>query len=193
LTIKEAPAISATLRKRINNRAAYRMVAKGFPDADGYQRFSYPDPQNDLTQESPATDRRTITIPLLIPEERTKRGTRHKAQPIKFLQKFPYLTEQWARHMGMRSLVEGSNSLLKLGSAEDMGVPAKRSGRGYAFQYLAMALASASSNVRRIVTFFEEEAKRTAVEVQHRARYRKDHYGAPLARQGEISTLSPPG
>lgn len=116
----------------------------------------------------------------------------NKAQPIKFVQKFPYRSEVWARHYGMRNLVESSNNHMKLSSAEDIGNRRKRSGRGFAFHYLAMALAAASSNLRRIVTFFEAEAQRADGGKLQRARFRKDHQGTSLARVASPEALSPP-
>jgi hypothetical protein len=114
----------------------------------------------------------------------------NKAQPIKFLQRFPYRSEIWARHYGMRNLVEPSNNHMMLSSAEDIGNRRKRSGRGFAFRYLAMALAAVSSNLRRIVTFFEGEAQRADGGKLQRARFRKDHQGASLARSRTGSTIT---
>jgi hypothetical protein len=63
---------------------------------------------------------------------------------------------------------------------------------GFAFHYLAMALAAVSSNLRRIVTFFEGEAQRADGGKLQRARFRKDHQGASIARVAEPEALSPP-
>ena len=54
------------LRARISNRTAYRMIAKGLPDADGYQRFSYP--TGSPVPHAPLNGHAAITIPLMIPE-----------------------------------------------------------------------------------------------------------------------------
>lgn len=191
-TIAGALATEAGLRKQVETRAAYRMVPKGFPDVDGFQRFMYPTGAGDLTSHKEQRDRKSITVPMLIPVEKSKSAKKVKTQPIKFLQKFPYRTELWERYYGTRNLVESSNNLLKLASAEDIGTAAKRSGRGYAFHYLAMTLASVSSNLRRIVTFFEEEAARTTVGPLHRARYRKDPQGSSLPRHEGHGALAPP-
>lgn len=113
-----------------------------------------------------------------------------KLQPLKFAQKFPGKSLVWQKWYGMRSLVEASNNLLKLSSAEDIGNKKKRSGRGFAFHYLAATLAAASSNIRRIVTFFEDEAKRSTPD-RIRERRRKDAQGVPLPRGTEIAIASP--
>jgi hypothetical protein len=167
------------------------MTAKGVPDSDGFQRFSYPDGSEAIARPSDAPARKTITVPMRIPEGTGPKQSK-KAQPVKFLQKFPYRTEIWAEHYGMRNLVESSNNHMKLSSAEDIGNRSKRSGRGFAFHYLAMTLAAVSSNLRRIITFFEAEAKRVQGGKLQRARFRKDHQGTSLARHSEPATLSPP-
>jgi hypothetical protein len=132
-----------------------------------------------------ATAVKTITIPMLIPEGNSKATTSKKGQPLKYIQKFPWRTETWSGYYGMRSNVEASNNLLKLASAEDIGNPKKRSGRGFVAQYLAAALATVSSNVRRIVTFFRKEAELTATDT-NRARRRKGLNGEALEHHNEL-------
>lgn len=195
-------------------REPYRLIAKGRPDADGYQRFTYP-PRGTYLAEDPVTGkpvkpvtRTSITIPMLIPDTPSedekdknegtkvknegKKDKKKKNQPIKHLQKFPRLSRDWKDHYGMRSLVESSNKLLKDPSAEDLGNTAKRSGRGYAFQYLVSTLASASSNLRRIFTFLVEEAKRSSGGKLERVRRRKDEQGKTLAHSSAPAALAPP-
>lgn len=149
----------------VASRTAYRMVPKGLPDADGYQRFSYPapgymaiDPITKLRVKPSNPD--SITIPMLVPEGDKSSGKDRKRQPMKHLQKFQFHTEEWNSYFHMRPLVEASHKLMKDAGAEDLGNPAKRSGRGYVFHYLASTLAAVSSNLRRIFTFFVNEAKR---------------------------------
>ncbi len=179
------PAAEAELRKRIASRERYRMTPKGTPDADGFQRFSYPPASTDLT--GAARNKRTsITVPLLIPEGDSK-SKKPKPQPIKSLQKYAHESRIWTSWYGMRSLVEASNNLVKLASAENLGDPKKRSGRGFAFHYLASTLAVVSSNIRRIITFFEAEAKRSEAHTI-RARRRKNERGEALARNKELLT-----
>lgn len=178
--VADATAYAATFYERIDNRAAYRMIPKGLPDKDGYQRFTYPDPLLDLTGHATYKAGASITIPLLIPEETSPRAKRsEKPQPVKYLQKFSHGTREWRAHYGMRSLVEASNNLLKHPQFEDMANKSKRSGRGYAFNYLAMALSVVSSNVRRIWTFFNAEAAREDKPLTRRRR-RQEPSGRPL-------------
>jgi hypothetical protein len=75
--------------------------------------------------------------------------------------------------MGMRSLVESSNKTLKEGNFEDLNNIGKRSGRGFAFQYLAATLAAVSSNLRKISQFFIAEATTLAGGKLTRQRRRK--------------------
>lgn len=182
--IANAPAREAEVRKKIANRDRYRMIAKGLPDADGFQRFSYPPSSTDLTGGGAST-RTSITIPLLIPDGASK--STEKPQPLKSLQKYTHESEDWTGHYGLRSLVEASNNLIKLASADDLGNAKKRSGRGFAFQYLASTMAAVSSNLRRIITFFEAEATRSA-QKQVRARRRKNQHGEALRRHKALLT-----
>ncbi|WP_134454308.1 hypothetical protein [Cryobacterium adonitolivorans] len=65
-------------------------------------------------------------------------------------------------------------------SAEDIGNRRKRSGRGFAFHYLAMALTAVSANLRRIVTFFEAEGQSAPGET---TKFRSnEEYGLPKSR-----------
>jgi hypothetical protein len=182
----------------IQARTPYRMTAKGRPDKDGFQRFTYPDPNTyiaiDPITKKPAkrSSRRSITISLLVPEGTSKSKSNHKSQPIKHVQKFAHGLEDWRRHYGMRSLVESSNKLMKNSGAEDLGNWAKRSGRGFASQYLASALAAVSSNLRRLRTFFVEDAKRSSGGKLERLRRRKSAAGTPLARRSQLPALAPP-
>ena len=177
--------------KQIKNRAPYRMIPKGIPDSDGFQRFSYPETSGPVVQPPEPLTRKTITVPMRIPEGVGPRKS-NKTQPIKFLQKFAYRSNIWKLHYGMRNLVESSNNHMKQSSAEDIGNRRKRSGRGFAFHYLAMALAAVSSNLRRIVTFFEAEAQSAPGGKLQRACFRKDHQGSSLSRLTEPEALSPP-
>ena len=180
-----APAAEAELRNRIAARERYCMTPKGAPDADGFQRFTYPTAKTDLTGKA-SNNCGSITVPLLIPEGDSK-SKKLKPQPIKSQQKYAHESPIWTPWYGMRSLVEASNNLVKLASAEDLGNPKKRSGRGYAFHYLASTLAVVSSNIRRIITFFEAEATRSETHIV-RTRRRKNERGEALARNKELLT-----
>jgi hypothetical protein len=147
-------------------RAPYAMKPRGRPDADGFQRFTYPLAGTYLAID-PATHKRvkpttarSLTVPM------TTKGLKH-------LQKYPYRSPAWLGHMGMRSLVESSNKTLKEGNFEDLNNIGKRSGRGFAFQYLAATLAAVSSNLRKISQFFIAEATTLAGGKLTRQRRRK--------------------
>jgi len=147
-------------------RAPYAMIPKGRPDADGFQRFTYPlagtylaiDPDT-LKRVKPITAR-SLTAPM------TTKGLKH-------LQKYPYRSPAWLGHMGMRNLVESSNKTLKDHNFEDLRNIGKRSGRGFAFQYLAATMAAVSSNLRKISQFFLTEATTLAGGKLTRQRRRK--------------------
>lgn len=184
----------STLLARVRNRELYRMVPKGLPDHEGYQRFTYP---RDTPVPHESHDGATsITIPILVPETeapaRKPGGKKRKLQPIKHLQKFPYMSDDWFAHYGMRNLVESSNSRFKDPAHEALGNPRRRSGRGFAFQYLATALSIVSFNLRAIASFMLKLRNR-AVEKPIRTRRRKGPDGWPLARPVNVATLAPPG
>jgi hypothetical protein len=194
LTESEYQATKDTLRERVKNRAAYRMTPKGLPDADGYQRFTYPlDPPSPHTPQDGVG---TIMIPLAIPETtapgRTPGSKRRRLQPIKHLQKFPHESPQWNQYYGMRNMVETSNSRVKDSDHENLGDPTKRSGRGFAFQYLVSALAIASFNLRAIAAFMKK-IRDKSVDVPIRTRRRKDEHANPLPRRTETLATAPPG
>ena len=184
----------ATLRARINNRGAYRMIAKGRPDFDGYQRFTYP--VDSPIPHTPLNDKQSIMIPMMVPEttkpSKKPGGKPRRLQPIKHLQRFAYKSEEWASYYGMRNLVESSNSRFKDPEHERLGDPAKRSGRGFAFHYLASSLAIASFNLRSIAAFITK-LRDKAVEKPIRTRRRKDKHAQPLTRPAHARALAPPG
>jgi hypothetical protein len=143
------------------------------------------------------SERTSITIPLRITlvdgkgKKLTAKAQENKSQPVKHLQKFAHGLEEWRRHYGMRSLVEMSNKLMKHSAAEDLGNSAKRSGRGFAFQFLASALAAASSNLRRLRSFFVKDAIRAGGKLT-RVRRRKDAVGVRLVQPRQLAASAPP-
>ncbi|MFB6611816.1 hypothetical protein ACFCVO_15915 [Agromyces sp. NPDC056379] len=205
--LAEGPSIRAELEILIANRTRYRMKEHGHVDSDGAQRFRYPDPKLSLVTPRPIANRSSITIPMLVPEReapshlsalvptssppKAKRsGSPRKPQPIKHVQKFAYESLEWNKHKGMRSLVEASNRLLKKATKFDIEEPDLRSGRGYAFTYLASALAVVADNIHRIRSFFHADAERTDAP-KTRARRRKDANGSPLPRRQPLDNGPP--
>ncbi len=197
--LTDGPSHRTQLEKLISSRTRYRMKEHGHVDADGAQRFRYPDPKLSLVPPKPVTHRSSITVPMLVPEtdapshiaalvptnspSKTKRsGSPRKPQPIKHVQKFAYESREWHKYKGMRSLVEASNRLLKKATKFDIEEPDLRSGRGYAFTYLASALAVVADNIHRIRSFFIADAKRMDAP-KTRTRRRKDANGNPLPRR----------
>jgi len=184
----------ATLLARLHNRSAYRMIAKGLPDLDGYQRFTYP--TRSPVPHAPLNGKNSIMVPLMIPETTIKSkepGVKsRRLQPVKHLQRFAYKSDLWARYCGMRNLVEASNSRFKDSNQEDLGNPKKRSGRGFSSNYLVTALSISSFNLRSIATFILK-LRDKAIEKPLRTRRRKDENERPMARLVTTRAAAPRG
>lgn len=111
-------------------------------------------------------------------------------QPIKHLQILPHTGVEWREYRGMRSLVETSNSRFKDPDHEDLGNIDKRSGRGFATQYLVSAHSVASFNLPAIAAPMLK-LRDMAVKTRIRQRRRKDENMVPLARPSEIKSVDP--
>lgn len=182
-----APYTQERLAALMQSREPYRLKAHGRADADGYQRFTYPDPRRYMAYD-PATGKRvrnnTLTGSVTVPPQ---------PDIVKHLQKYPWQSPDWHRVYGQRNQVESANKHLKDVRYTDLAQPKKRSARGYAFQFLTAALMCVSSNIRRLVTALREEfsPKRTPAT---RARRRTDPDGTPLdVSSVPMRTLAPPG
>ena len=194
-TVRQLP--KKTYKSYLAAREAYRMKPKGRPDKDGYQRFIYPTPGTYMAIDratgkrvaKPATST-TITIPIDAGSAVANDGTRRMA--LKYVQKFAYQSGEQRKHYGMRSLVESANKSLKAKNYEDLANVSKRSGRGFAFNYLAATLAAVSANLRKIRDFFVKEFQREAGGKLVRERRRKEATGTPLAKPSSLPALAPP-
>ena len=127
-------------------RVAFQLKPKEGRDADGYQRFALPSPDGYIATnaEGEVIDgptRKSVTIPA--------------TAGLKYRQKFTFQSRQWRQFYGMRSIIEHQNALLKDGRQEDIANPYKRSARGYAAQYLALALQVVSANFRKLKTWLD--------------------------------------
>ena len=179
----------------LQKRERYRLKPHGGPDADGYQRFTYPKPGYLAIDRATGeivtpTHPRSITIPLDagISTQSTKKN---QVPAVKHLPKFQFNTPTHCAWYGMRNFVEASNNHFKHNNFEDFGNPGKRSGRGFAFHYLVTTLMVVSSNLRRIVAFSEEEAIRLSGAPLPRVRRRKEAGGETLQKI-EPLPASPP-
>jgi hypothetical protein len=176
-----------TYKKRLATQAKYELKNKGRPDQDGAQRFRYPD----LTKVAcvdPATKKilngrntpKTKATFLLTPD------TAAKMRIFKHLNAFQHRGPEWKAWYGMRSHVESNNQYVKADAEADLGNPEEHRPRGYAYQALNAALAFASSNMRRIVSFLEARAmKFLDTKTIQRARRRRDAEGNRLAHHNE--------
>lgn len=165
-------------------RRQYELKRHGSPDAEGYQRYTYPEPTAYVAYD-PATRRKTkstlrgsVTIP---PQD----------EVVKHIQRYAWKSPEWHRAYGQRNQVESANKHLKEARFTDFDQPQKRLGRGYAFQFLAAALMCVSANLRRLVTALRIEF--TSVS-KTRSRRRRDPAGVPLGKSAERTAhaLAPP-
>ncbi|WP_104199436.1 hypothetical protein [Cryobacterium sp. Y29] len=185
-----------TYKTYLQRRDAYRMKPKGCSDKDGFQRFMYPTKRImtvDRATGRPAVKRSTllsVTIPLDAGAPAEK--NRDPRLAVKHLQKFAYKSPEHRQYFGMRSLVESANATLKTKNFEDLANVSKRSGRGFAFNYLAATLAAVSSNLRKIYDFFVKAAELELGEKLPRERRRKEATGTPLTKHSALPALAPP-
>ena len=186
-----------TFKAYLARRDAYRMKPKGRPDKDGFQRFMYPTPGTYMAIDRASGKRvarpvtpATITIPMDAgaPAERNQ----DPRLAVKHLQKFAFKSPEHRKYFGMRSLVESANKTLKSKNFEDLANVSKRSGRGFAFNYLAATLAAVSSNLRKIFDFLVKSAVRDSGEKLPRERRRKEATGTPLNKHSALPALAPP-
>lgn len=177
----------ATYLARIAGRSEYALKDKGRPDAEGRQRFSYPDVTK-LTCIDPATGKEVE------PRLLSKTLTLHPDSPeameiIRSLQAFEYRSDKWRAWHGLRSHVEANNRYMKDDAHANLGATDKRRPRGYAFQALAVGAAVAVTNMRRIVTFVTKQAKVVLTTKMLRARRRRDEHGNRLAHPASAAEL----
>ncbi len=146
---KRAEAKELLLQRR-QAREAYRLKPKGLRRPDGSQQYMYP-PANEVLRFDevtgeilPALEKRTVVIPLKV--------------GLKYGQKFVWKSTKWSEWYGLRSTVEGSYAYMKDPEQEDLESPRNRRARGNTFAYLAVTLAVASSNLRKILLFIQKKA-----------------------------------
>ena len=187
-----------TLRQRLDPQGPYRMIPEGRRDKDGHRRFTYPPIEKMLARPISTPTIISITVPPVLPVNeavaagapsghkprlRSSENLHPKPQAIKFVQHLPHKGPEWRAYYGMRSLVEGSNNLLKSPAHGNIENTKKRSGRGYAATFLALTFAVVTSNLKRIASFFVAEANRIEQSrITTRTRRRSDERGAPLHR-----------
>ena len=126
----------------------------------------------------------------MCPERSDETPRERLLQPIKHLQILPHTGVEWREYRGMRSLVETSNSRFKDPDHEDLGNIDKRSGRGFATQYVVSAHSVASFNLPAIAAPMLK-LRDMAVKTRIRQRRRKDENMVPLARPSEIKSVDP--
>ena len=144
--------------ERLAERELYRLKPKGRHRADGSRQYMYPAPAlyggiavDEKTGEllEPIT-KKTIVIP-------------RAEKALKFGQEYPYKSPKWKAFYGLRNTIESQNAYVKDTATEDIGSPMKRRARGNTFASLAVAVALATANVRKILTFIQANLARVPV------------------------------
>lgn len=156
-------------------REPYRMKAHGRIDADGNQRFTYPTKPYlafDPVTGRPTKDHPTGTVTAGLAKE-----------TIKHLQKYPWMSKEWRQVYGQRNQVETSNKNIKGQRWANLGDPAARTGRGYAYTYLCAVMAVFAENIRRIITGISNTHSEKSTTPKERARRRRDSLGDRLPRR----------
>lgn len=170
-----------TYNARLKARTPYRVMGKGRPEEDGSFRFYYPtidtvkhayvDHATGRELKRVVLKQKTLTVSPDVPEH---------LPIIKQLQMFELRSDDWLKWYGLRNRVEENNYWLKHDGFSDLGNPAKRRARGYAYQALTAGIAAAVSNMRRIVSFIANAAVAAIGETALRNRRRYDDGGNPL-------------
>ena len=174
----------ATFDERIAARAAWRLVKKEGPDAEGYERHSCP-PQGDHPHlacplRTAAADKAVGRVPVLHPPTNPPKICTQRSVTIapdvgaRFRQDLVYGTEEWAAtYASYRNTIEGTNGYLKDPAHQALAAPGRRRVRGIAAQSVFVALLVMASNVRKIAAFRQLVADGAQQRVAQRARRRR--------------------
>lgn len=169
-------------------RTKYKLLDKGRPDEDGFQRFTYPPITKDMMLFDPATGARLKRTPMLEKSTLTLGpDSEQSMEIIKNLSAVEYLSEEWYAWFGLRNRVEENNNWFKSDAATDIGNPEKRRARGYAYNALMAGMAASVSNMRRIVSHLEDEALEVVDRSTLRKRRRLDIDGNPLVHLDAVA------
>lgn len=146
--------------QRIQGREPYRAKPKGRHRPDGSRQYMYPNPKqygytafDKVTGEERALPlRKTIVIPA--------HADKQLDRALKYGQEYPHDSAKWKAHYGLRNTVESQNAYIKDSATEDIASPMKRRARGNTFASLAVTLALVSANIRKILSFVQEQLAR---------------------------------
>lgn len=126
-------ALEANYLAQLESREEYRLKPHGLPDADGYQRFTYPKPGYmafDPASQQLIPRRRlpklptSVSIPIDAGLSAENKTGEQPPPALKWLQKFPHATPLHTRWYGMRSMVESFNKVLKGARTRTSATPA---------------------------------------------------------------------
>ena len=152
------------LQDRYSQRKNYLFTRKGRPDAEGFQRFFYPDPNNYLNVNK-------ITGEILAPIA-TKTLTIPADRGLKYGQLLAHESAEWKAWFGMRSIIEGFNGYVKDPTYEGIEDAGRRRARGNTFAYLASVMALVSANLRKIFRFLQNSLSPKPLTAKTRAKRR---------------------
>ena len=182
-----------TYSSRISARAAWRLVRKSGPDADGYERFACPaqghHPHLCCPLRPEAAALALGKVPVLSPPAVPPKVCTQSAVTIapdigaRHRQDLAFGSEHWARtYATYRNTIEGWNGYVKDTAHEPLAAPGRRRVRGIAAQSLFVGLLLMAANFRKITAFRQLVADRTTDEVAaraHRRRVSVADYGPP--------------
>ncbi|MDN5725035.1 MAG: hypothetical protein L0G99_03755 [Propionibacteriales bacterium] len=171
--------------KRIGERERYLAKPNGKPRADGSIRYLHP-----TDHGRPVCDPHRKNAPafcqqrtLLVPRE-------HLA--LKYKQKYRYKTATWERvYRTNRSTNEGFNGYAEDPTREAIQISGARRIRGYAAQYVALAMKLAAANFRVITEFISRTPKQSAAIERKRVKRRAGSKTARNYRDQMPSACSP--
>jgi hypothetical protein len=182
------------LQECIEERELYRAKPKGKYRSDGSRQYLYPDPKN---YNGIAVDQKTGELiepitkrTIVIPSGKKPR----KDDALKNAQEYPHDGEKWKAHYGLRNTVESQNAYIKDSATEDIASPMKRRARGNTFASLAVTAALVAANIRKILTFIQEQLARIPRTTKNKGFAATYYSGAELPSAPRTNGhASPPG
>jgi hypothetical protein len=172
----------AMYKARTEARAAWRLVHKQGPDADGYERFACPAQGEHPRLCCPLRPQANALgkVPVLSPPPEPPKVCTQSAVTIapdigaRHRQDLAFGSEDWARtYAAYRNTIEGWNGYVKDTAHEALAAPGRRRVRGIAAQSIFVTLLLMAGNFRKIAAFRQMVADGTADKVAERARRRR--------------------
>lgn len=170
--------------KRIAERERYLAKPNGKPRPDGSIRYLHP-----TDHGRPVCNPKRPNAPVFC-QQRTLLVPREHLQ-LKYKQKFRYKTPIWERvYRTNRSTNEGFNGYAEDATREAIQTSGSRRIRGYAAQYVALAMKLAAANFRIITEFTSRTPEQSAAIERKRVKRRADSKTARNYRDQTTPTCS---